>query len=163
MRIRSLKTIPQEEIESARWAASLPAKKHNLWTTRIYRAVANMKAHEKMKRRPVIAMRELGAIMQEAAGDAAVFKQILNAYEKVEAIPTKNNTIGRLLLSPADGIKKAKVRPVTLTFVDAVDELQKLHGRFPKRAEIIKKIGLSSFGDGECSRQISKLEWGDYI
>ncbi len=163
MIVRAIKTIPQEEIESARWTASLPAKKLNPWSKRIYHAVANMKVHEKMKKRPTVAMQELGKIMQEAAGDVAVFKQILNAYEKVEAIPTKNKSIGRLVLSPADGVKNTPGRPVMLAFVEAVDELQKRYGRFPKRAEIIKMIGLDSFGDGECSRQVKALGWDDYI
>jgi hypothetical protein len=165
MKIPELKMIPQEEIESVRWIASLPAKALNCYSGRIYKAVANMKAAEQLKCRPavVIAMKELGKIMQEAAGDADVFRQIIHAEAKIKAIPTKNKTIGQLWCHPAVRIKNQSTRPVLLAFVEAVDDLQKRHGRFPKRSEIIKMIGLDSFGDNECARQVKAAEWGEYI
>jgi hypothetical protein len=165
MKIIYQRLIPQEDIEAAHWFASLPVTKVGRFTVRIYKAVAHIEAARQMGRRSSANMRELGAILIEPAGSPGVLDEIVRAKKILDVIPRdrKRSGIGDLLNAPAAGIRNKSKRPITLQFVEAVDQLQKELDRRPTRAEIIARIGLESFSEGECTRQVKRLGWEEVL
>jgi hypothetical protein len=165
MILRETLVIPQEAIEAARWLCSLPVVKIGPYTARIYRAVANLKAAQLLGTPTKYPMEELGRILIEAAGDASVLDEIVRAKKTLAPRPVRRKGTGiwKLLTAPAAALSNEPKRPVALQFVEAVDALQKRHGRTPTRSEIIKSIDDAAFDQSECTRQVEKQGWGEWL